>query len=92
MHYNSLADLILVMSGWRGHELCAAALREQPTASATITIEMGQAFFCGLRRPQTSQGDLLARSHPRVTFHFTPTSASWLNAVEGFFAVLTNDG
>src|SRR6202795_2457893 len=30
----------------------------------------------------------LAR-HPRVTFHFTPTSASWLNAVEGFFAVLT---
>jgi transposase len=30
----------------------------------------------------------LAR-HPRVTFHFTPTSASWLNAVEGFFATLT---
>ena len=27
--------------------------------------------------------------HPRVTFHFTPTSASWLNAVEGFFATLT---
>ena len=22
-------------------------------------------------------------------FHFTPTSASWLNAVEGFFAKLT---
>jgi len=29
----------------------------------------------------------LAR-HPRFTFHFTPTSASWLNAVEGFFAIL----
>jgi transposase len=28
--------------------------------------------------------------HPRWTFHFTPTSASWLNAVEGFFAILTN--
>ncbi|MDQ0474842.1 IS630 family transposase [Labrys wisconsinensis] len=28
-------------------------------------------------------------SHPRWTFHFTPTSASWLNAVEGFFAKLT---
>ena len=27
--------------------------------------------------------------HPRFTFHFTPTSASWLNAVEGFFGVLT---
>ena len=30
----------------------------------------------------------LAR-HPRFHFHFTPTSASWLNAVEGFFAKLT---
>ena len=30
----------------------------------------------------------LAR-HPRWTFHFIPTSASWLNAVEGFFAKLT---
>jgi transposase len=30
----------------------------------------------------------LAR-HPRRTFHFTPTSASWLNAVEGFFSALT---
>jgi hypothetical protein len=30
----------------------------------------------------------LAR-HPRFTFHFTPTSASWVNAVEGFFAKLT---
>ena len=27
--------------------------------------------------------------HPRFTFHFTPTSASWLKAVEGFFGVLT---
>ncbi len=26
--------------------------------------------------------------HARFTFHFTPTSASWLNAVEGFFAIL----
>ena len=30
----------------------------------------------------------LAR-HPRWNFHFTPTSSSWLNAVEGFFAKLT---
>ena len=27
--------------------------------------------------------------HPRWVFHFTPTSASWLNAVEGFFSALT---
>jgi transposase len=30
----------------------------------------------------------LAR-HPRWTFHFTPTSGSWLNAVENFFSALT---
>ena len=28
-------------------------------------------------------------AHPRFHVHFTPTSASWLNAVEGFFAKLT---
>jgi transposase len=27
--------------------------------------------------------------HPRWTFHFTPTSCSWLNAVETFFAKLS---
>jgi transposase len=27
--------------------------------------------------------------HPRWVFHFTPTSASWINAVEGFFSALT---
>ncbi len=27
--------------------------------------------------------------HPCRTFHFTPTSASWLDAVEGFFAIMT---
>ena len=28
--------------------------------------------------------------HQRFTFHFTPTSCSWLNAVEGFFAKLSS--
>jgi len=32
--------------------------------------------------------DRLGR-HRRFTFHFTPTSASWIDAVEGFFAKLT---
>jgi transposase len=27
-------------------------------------------------------------ANPRVHFHFTPTSASWLNQVEGFFGIL----
>ncbi|MBV9243784.1 MAG: IS630 family transposase [Methylobacteriaceae bacterium] len=29
------------------------------------------------------------KRHPRFLFHFTPTSSSWLNAVEGYFAKLT---
>jgi len=28
-------------------------------------------------------------NHPRWVFHFTPTSASWLNAVESFFSAVT---
>jgi transposase len=27
--------------------------------------------------------------HPRRVFHFTPKSASWINAVEGFFSAIT---
>jgi transposase len=27
-------------------------------------------------------------AHPRIHFHYTPTSASWLNQVEGFFGIL----
>ena len=29
-------------------------------------------------------------SHPSFKLHFTPTSASWLNLVEGFFAEITS--
>src|SRR6201997_1624669 len=29
------------------------------------------------------------KAHPNVTFHFTPTSASWLNQVEIWFGILT---
>ena len=33
-----------------------------------------------------------AKRHPRFQFHFTPTSASWLNMVERFFRDLTERG
>ena len=42
--------------------------------------------YATLKHPKVREW--LAR-HPRWTFHFTPTSASWLNGVEGFFAKLT---
>jgi hypothetical protein len=46
---------------------------------------------------QASQEPALAKAgvlawlarHPRWIFHFTPTSASWLNAVENFFSKMT---
>ena len=50
------------------------------------------------KRPRDLEGPLwrlrrdtaqMACAIPRWTFHFTRTSASWLNAVEGFFAKLT---
>ena len=38
------------------------------------------------RHPRVEQW---LESHPRWTFHFTPTSGPWLNAVETFFSTLT---
>ena len=43
--------------------------------------------FC-LDRRTVAYADIV-RCFPRFHFHFTPTSASWLNAVEGFFAKLS---
>lgn len=45
---------------------------------------MPLANFCRRYRDAGLCGD----RHARFTFHFTPTSCSWLNAVEGFFAKL----
>jgi transposase len=36
----------------------------------------------------TSEVTAWLRSNSRVRFHFTPTSASWLNQVEGWFGIL----
>lgn len=30
--------------------------------------------------------------HPKVTFHYTPTHASWTNLIECFFSILTRQG
>jgi len=38
---------------------------------------------------KTPEVEQWLRQHPRVHFHFTPTSASWLNLVERFFSELT---
>ena len=34
------------------------------------------------------KNDACLKRHPNVTFHYTPTRASWLNQVEGWFSIL----
>ena len=42
-----------------------------------------------LRRPQASKVRAWLDRHGRFVFHFTRTSCSWFNAVDGFFARLS---
>jgi len=37
---------------------------------------------------KTEAVNMWLAAHPRIHTHFTPTSASWLNAVEGWFSIL----
>jgi hypothetical protein len=41
------------------------------------------------RKPVQMKG--LGSAHKRFHMHFTPTSASWLNQVERFFGLITED-
>ena len=40
---------------------------------------------------KTPQVKRWLKAHPRFNLHFTPTSASWLNMVERFFGLITED-
>jgi hypothetical protein len=42
-----------------------------------------------LQHAQDGRGECLAGQAPALHAHFTPTSASWLNLVERFFAAIT---
>src|SRR3974390_1299124 len=53
---------------------------------AHLTIHVIVDNYAAHKHPKVLEW--LAR-HPRFVFHFTPTSASWLNAVEGLFALLS---
>jgi transposase len=55
----------------------------------------GQRLCVVMDNPDTHKGTMaqewLSR-HPLVTFHFTPTHASWVNLAECFFSILTRKG
>ncbi len=80
---------------------CSGATRgeRRQCRVARLAAQAGQAAAksCKVANPVADntafQKDVRVRAwlarHPRWTLHFTPTSCSWLNAVEGFFAKLT---
>ena len=62
--------------------------------AAVCHLRAGIEHWAGERADAGDDGPVLPvrawlDRHPRWTFHFVPTSCSWLNAVEGFFAKLT---
>ncbi len=62
-------------------EFMESVLAELPSASEIHVIVDN---YCIHKKNE----DWLAR-HPQVTFHFTPTSASWLNQVEIWFGIFS---
>jgi transposase len=67
-------------------ERVVALTMEEPPNEATHWTSAAMAETAGV---SVSSVQRIWRAIPRWTFHFTPTSASWLNAIEGFFAALT---
>jgi transposase len=61
-----------------------ASVIARASAGHAASMTLGRSHFTTYPAPRS----LLSR-HPRWTFHFTPTSASWLNAVEDFFSKMT---
>jgi transposase len=56
-------------------------VRAYPTQELHVILDNSSAHA-------TSEVKAWLKKHQRVTFHYTPTSASWLNQVEGFFGIL----
>jgi transposase len=55
----------------------------------------GQRLYVVMDNLNTHKGKLATtwlEQHPLVSFHFTPTHASWVNLAECFFSILTRQG
>ena len=55
---------------------------------AALDVATGKVVGRTVERHRSAEVREWLKSHPDWTFHFTPTSASWMNAVEGFFSKL----
>jgi len=64
-------------------------MRSRSVKSQRTTLGFDERYPSGGGRRQVGP-HYAAQKHPKaLVFHFTPTLASWLNAVESFFAQLT---
>jgi hypothetical protein len=61
------------------------------SSSRSPGLAAARAARGGRQRRHHSHAEVTAwlANHPRITLHFTPTSASWMNQVETFFGLLT---
>jgi hypothetical protein len=70
---------------WRSfYSLIGNRFRPSETLARSLKLEATPGRMLEYRKSRVNPPD----RHPRFAFHFTPTSCSWLNAVEGFFAKL----
>jgi transposase len=83
MRYSCIQTLHGSLQSWRFIRFLNAVERQMPADKAVHVVLDNYATH---KHPKVRSW--LTR-HPRVTFHFTPTSCSWANAVEGWFAKLT---
>ena len=61
---------------------CAASRGPIPTGELHVVLD-------NVSTHKTPDVQAWLARHPRITFHFTPTSASWMNQVETWFGILT---
>src|SRR6266508_3957107 len=77
------ARIVLGAAEGRANRAIADELRVSP-----MTVLLWRGRFRSERLAGLRDAPWLGR-HSRITFHFTPTSASWLNQIETWFSVLT---
>jgi len=68
------------------HQEFLAFLRQVARAYPRVELHVVCDNYATHKHPKVAAW--LAR-HPRITLHFTPTSASWMNLVECFFSIIT---
>ena len=95
---DSIADMDLLRHGGMGrlftgickdrhrHQEFLAFLRHVARAYPEGELHLVMDNYATHKRPEVKKW---LAANPRIHVHFTPTSASWINAVEGFFSAPT---